>query len=164
MFLCGRTHVEPALQQPGALHTAVTAAAVARLPPLETHEAIDRHDTSEANQVLIKQAAAKAAATVFADLNLDGSGKLNFLKFIHWWQSKMKVAHSQARILDNELQVCQKIWHEYDDDGSGVSVEELGAILERMLKDGAISIAPDGSVVVNKTPVHRARQLTGIDK
>ena len=46
---------------------------------------------------------------------------MNFRRFISWWQKKMKVSHSAARITDEELQVCQKIWHEFDDDGNGVN-------------------------------------------
>ena len=62
----------------------------------------------------------------------------------------MKAVHSANRITDEELQVCQRIWHEYDDDGTGVNVEDLSSILEKMLKEGAIAIAANGQIVVVK--------------
>ena len=63
-------------------------------------------------------------------------------------------------IEDAELQICQKIWHVYDDDGCGVSPSQLGSILENMLKEGAISIAANGQVVVSQGS--RDRKLTGL--
>lgn len=61
-------------------------------------------------------AAEIAAADAFQEINIDvgGGGTLNFIHFIKWWQNKMKAVHSANRITDEELQVCQRIWHEYD--------------------------------------------------
>jgi hypothetical protein len=74
----------------------------------------------------------------------------------------MKVNHSAARITDEELQVCQKIWHEFDDDGNGVNVEGFQEIPEKMLKEGAILIAANGQVVPAEMQYHRKGRRTGL--
>ena len=121
----------------------------------EEQVAIDRFNESEANKELIRAAAEMAAKDAFVEIgidlsNVEGTGKLNFMRFIKWWQAKMQVAHSKLRITDEELQICQRIWHEYDDDGTGVSLEDLTSILQKMLKAGAIAIAGNGQIVIAK--------------
>jgi hypothetical protein len=116
------------------------------------------------------------------------------------WQGKMRSVTSSGRISDTDLQICQKIWHEKDDDGCGVSaaavppppshrratpthtgagednemprpdhsscqvgVDQLGGVLESMLLEGAISIAPNGSVVIAAVVSTKGgRALTGV--
>lgn len=130
---CSRLEHEETQRIAAAAPPAAEAPAEVEVVVVE-QKAIDVTIKTEENKEIIVAAAKKAAEAVFRDLKIEPTpeglqinasgaesnqeGKLNFMRFMRWWQKQLHTKGAgSSRIQDEELQVCQSVWHDYDDDG-----------------------------------------------
>eukprot|EP01043_Picozoa_sp_COSAG02_P071711 COSAG02_NODE_13217_length_1425_cov_0.748869_1_plen_357_part_00 len=110
----------------------------------------------------VEAAGKAAAAKVFTELDLSEAGTLNYRRFIAWWQKASKAKHSAKRITDEELQQTMEIWHDFDEDGRGVTASGLGGVMTGMMRAGVIRISSTGHIVHRHNESHRKRGTTGM--
>ncbi len=118
-------------------------------------------DQSDANEVA--KSAQETVDNMWLELDLSEAGTLNYKRFTSWWQVKMSHHTRGHKISNGELQTTMEIWHEFDDEGLGVTREGASGVLTGMLKAGVIRMTTDGHVIPAHPQPRRVRGHTGMD-
>jgi len=120
--------------------------------------AVDHNDASA-----VAKSAEETVDNMWLELDLSEAGTLNYRRFISWWQLKMSHHTRDHKISDEELQTTMEIWHEFDEEGAGVTREGASGVLTGMLKAGVIRMTTDGHVLPANHRPQRVRGHTGME-
>jgi len=120
--------------------------------------AVDQSDASA-----VAKSAEETVDNMWLELDLTDAGTLNYKRFMSWWQVKMS-HHTRGHTISNEeLQTTMEIWHEFDEEGQGVTREGASGVLTGMLKAGVIRMTTDGHVLPAHPQPRRVRGHTGME-
>jgi len=114
------------------------------------------------NSAAVTKSSRMAAENMWLELDLSEAGTLQYKGFITWWQLKMSQHAKGITITDKELQQTMEVWHEFDEEGRGISREGASGVLTGMLRAGVVRMSTEGHVLPAHPHTHRARGHTGM--